>query len=402
MTGAAPNHGDRAHANFSPSGSGRWMACPMSVTPSNPAPDSGGSWHTARGTAMHECADQHLANGTNPEEDTRFLEFVDPQDGSTHMLDPDEWHNHVVPLVWGVRAIRDELEFTDTEVELLNEVTIPIQGDDCWGSVDVAIVGDTVLHVVDLKCGSGKIVSADCTQLKTYAVGLCEKYGWRFTDGVVLHIYQYDNFAENGHSVHHITQNELKQHRVDIASAILLSKDAEKKGTEPTEKNINDECHWCPRFAECPAHRARAVKGMEMGDAVGEVADLSIDKLRWLVDKAPLLRELLKAAEERVFDLLHSGRLVLGYKLVAGKSNRKWNPDFDQDAIVADIEGAAGVLGVEVELFERKLTSFTKIEKALGKGAIDHLLVKPEGKPTLVAEDDKRPAIAFNHEDMAL
>jgi hypothetical protein len=55
------------------------------------------------------------------------------------------------------------------------------------------------------------------------------------------------------------------------------------------------------------------------------------------------------------------------------------------------------------ELFEMKQKTITQIEKLFGKATFQNefsdLVVKPDGAPTLVPEDDKRPAINQAYED---
>lgn len=47
--------------------------------------------------------------------------------------------------------------------------------------------------------------------------------------------------------------------------------------------------------------------------------------------------------------------------------------------------------------YEQKLLGITEMQKTLGKAKFDEILggfiVKPQGKPTLVPESDKRPAM---------
>lgn len=52
-------------------------------------------------------------------------------------------------------------------------------------------------------------------------------------------------------------------------------------------------------------------------------------------------------------------------------------------------------LGVD-DPYAKKLKGITDIEKSIGKGKLDNLTEKPEGKPTLVSAEDKRPAITNN------
>jgi len=52
------------------------------------------------------------------------------------------------------------------------------------------------------------------------------------------------------------------------------------------------------------------------------------------------------------------------------------------------------------DIFERKLKTITALEKQLGKRRFGQLLgdlvIKPPGKPALVPETDKRPALTLS------
>ena len=86
-----------------------------------------------------------------------------------------------------------------------------------------------------------------------------------------------------------------------------------------------------------------------------------------------------------------AGENYEGYKVVAGRANRSFK-DTDQvvDALLADGYD-------EAVIYERKLKTLTQIESLVGKKNFTNLLgdlvFVPEGKPTLVPADDKRPAI---------
>lgn len=86
---------------------------------------------------------------------------------------------------------------------------------------------------------------------------------------------------------------------------------------------------------------------------------------------------------------VNQGKQWAGFKLVEGRSIRKYA---DEQA-VAETAQAAGV----TDIYERKLKTITALEKQLGKQRFTELLgdlvVKPAGKPALVPESDKRPAL---------
>ena len=83
-----------------------------------------------------------------------------------------------------------------------------------------------------------------------------------------------------------------------------------------------------------------------------------------------------------------SGKEWNGWKLVEGRSNRKY---VHEDAVIQAVTDAG------FDPYEKKLLGITAMQKRLGKAKFDELLTayieKPQGKPTLVPESDKRPAM---------
>ena len=84
-----------------------------------------------------------------------------------------------------------------------------------------------------------------------------------------------------------------------------------------------------------------------------------------------------------------SGERYEGFKLVAGHSIRKYT---DENA-VAEAAKAAGYR----DIYKRSLLTITAMERLMGKKnfseILGNLVVKPEGKPTLVPVTDKRPEL---------
>ena len=79
--------------------------------------------------------------------------------------------------------------------------------------------------------------------------------------------------------------------------------------------------------------------------------------------------------------------------MVEGRSNRKYT---DED----DVAEAARTAGY-TDIYKQNLISVTEMEKLMGKKGfadiLGSLVYKPPGKPTLVPESDKRPAITTNN-----
>ena len=81
-----------------------------------------------------------------------------------------------------------------------------------------------------------------------------------------------------------------------------------------------------------------------------------------------------------------SGVRYPGFKLVEGRSNRKYT----DEVAVAQVVSNAGY-----DPYEKKLLGITAMQRQLGKKKFDELLsgliFKPQGKPVLAPSTDKRP-----------
>ena len=83
-----------------------------------------------------------------------------------------------------------------------------------------------------------------------------------------------------------------------------------------------------------------------------------------------------------------------GYKVVEGRSARK----YVSEEAVAHAVNAAGY-----DPYSHKVLGLTEMQKLLGKQQFNELLgsliTRPQGKPTLVPESDKRPAMSTITDD---
>ena len=104
----------------------------------------------------------------------------------------------------------------------------------------------------------------------------------------------------------------------------------------------------------------------------------------------PVLKGWLEDFASHALQRALDGATIKGYKLVEGKSNRQIT---DQDALL----GALLVKGYQRDdlLKKPELKAIGELEKLVGKKAFAEIgkpwLVKPQGKPTLAEESDKRP-----------
>lgn len=96
-----------------------------------------------------------------------------------------------------------------------------------------------------------------------------------------------------------------------------------------------------------------------------------------------------KQVQEYALEQALKGVKYKGFKVVEGRSIRTFT---NVDKVVDRLIGEGYDEGL---LFERKLKTLTQIESLVGKKNFEPLLgdlvEKPQGKPTLVDESDKRP-----------
>ena len=185
-------------------------------------------------------------------------------------------------------------------------------------------------------------------------------------------------------STEELTVNELLTWATDV---VVPAAEAADRPDAPT--HAGEHCRWCPAKAVCrtraEANLALARYDFAKGDLldpeeIGEILKQADELAKWVGDiQAYALEQAL------------AGQHYDGWKLVEGRSTRKYA---DEIKVVEALEKAGFK---EAMLYERKLLGITAMEKLVGKKklaeTLGDLIIKPEGKPVLVTEDDKREAI---------
>jgi len=108
--------------------------------------------------------------------------------------------------------------------------------------------------------------------------------------------------------------------------------------------------------------------------------------LRKADDLAKWASEIYSYAQDEA--IVH-GKQWPGFKVVEGKSNRKYTSD-------EEVAAAAEAAGYK-DIYKKSLIGIGDMERLMGKATfkevLGHLVYKPQGKLTLVPISDKRPAI---------
>ena len=365
------------HALLSASGSHRWISCPPSALLESKFPNKT-TVYAEEGTLAHSVAEACAKKALG--EKVSMRPFSANKLYNAEMLEHGKEYADLIKTKLTEHRKTCEDAFADFEVRLDFSKWVP----DGFGTGDCIIVADDTLEIVDYKYGKGVKVSAvGNSQMKLYALGALAAYGMIFDIATIkMTIFQPRLLSEPDSDV--ISTEELMAwaEQVLVPAAKLA---AEGKGDfNPSE----EACRFCKAKEQC---RARAQKYLDLFDAVEDPQLLSPDEAGSILAQAKDMKNWLSDLENLVSSTLFSGEQVQGWKLVEGKSNRK----------IADEDAAAEAFvraGIDSALlFEKKLITLTQMERDFGKKKVAEILgdliTKPQGKPTLAPESDKRPPI---------
>ena len=366
------------HAYLSASASHRWLLCPPSAKLCAEEPDYG-SEYAMQGTCAHELAQYLLekALGRPCTDPTENLSYYDGE-----MQEAAEGYRDFVleQIEEAKKTCKDPLVCVEQTLDFSKWV------EHGFGTGDCIIVADGMLHIIDLKYGLGVLVHAkENSQLMCYALGALDTFGDLYTiRKVKLSIYQ--PRREN------IDSWELDAEKLLNWAETVLKPAAKLAYAGDGEFHAGEHCVFCKVKASC---RKRAEYALELAkEELKEPAKLSPEEISRLLPKAEVL--VTWAEDLRTFALKQAlkGTTYPGWKLAEGRSIRR----FRDEKQVAAIVTAAGF-----EPYEKKLLGITQMTKQLGKKRFEELLkdyvVKPQGKPVLVPESDKRPAYSAAQTD---
>lgn len=367
---------DKQHALLSASASHRWLHCTPSVRLEEQFEDRG-SDYAKEGTLAHDICELKLKKKFTPMSSRSFTTAMNKL--KKHELYQEEMQgytdiyvDYITEIIYGLPT----KPYTAFEKKL-NYSTYAKDG---FGTADCLIIHGDTLRVIDFKYGKGVPVSAeDNPQMKLYALGAISEFGFIYPiQKVIVSIVQ-------------PRLDSISEWETSFDDLIAFGNNVVKPAAEKAHMGVGDfiageHCKFCRAKAKC---RVRAEENMKLtqfefkkpplltNEEVGTALSMALDLKKWASD-----------LEEFALDELLKGNDVQGWKVVEGRSNRAF----------VNVEEAFTRLtnsGVESALlYERKPISLTAVEKLIGKKQFDEILVndicKPQGKPALVPESDKR------------
>lgn len=253
---------------------------------------------------------------------------------------------------------------------------------DGFGTGDCVIISDDRLHIVDFKYGMGVLVDAvDNPQMKLYALGALEIYDSLYDiNEVFMTIFQ--PRRENV-STWTVPVDELK-----CWAEEELKPKAVKAFNGEGEYLPGEWCTFCKAAVRC---RARADEKLKLAQTEFKMPPLLTDNeieeiLSILPDLTKWANEITAYATDAA---VNHGKEWHGFKVVEGRSVRKYK---DENAVAEK-----AVISGFKDIYRQILIPMTEMQKLMGKAKFEEILgdliYKPPGKPTLVPNSDKRPAM---------
>ena len=360
------------HSPLSPSSAFRWIKCTPSAKLNAALPDST-SEYALQGTAAHTLCEYKLQKllGKDAKDPTENLTYFDAE-----MADcTDSYQQYVSERIEKAKQFcKEPIVLVEQKLDLSKWVP---QG---FGTGGCVIVADNVLTVIDFKYGVGVLVEAEQNpQMMCYALGALALFDSIYDiENVVMTIFQprRDNI-----STYELSKKELLQWADEILSpAAQLA--AKGKG----EFKAGKHCRFCKVKATC---RKRAEYNLELARYDFEMpANLEDTEIEVILSKADELAAWCSDIKEYAFQQALNGKQWNGWKLVEGRSVRKY---INEDAVAETVKNAG------YDPYEHKVLGITAMTRMLGKAKFENLLSsfieKPTGKPALVPKSDKRPSI---------
>lgn len=357
------------HAILSASASHRWLNCPPSVRLTEDMPDVTSEF-ALEGTDAHElCAYLvEKALGRKARDPTEDLSFYNEKMKTC----AEEYRNYVMEQVEKAKGYsRDPTVLVEQRLDFSKWVP------EGFGTGDCLIVADGLLQVIDYKHGLGVLVDADHNpQMMCYALGALEMFDGLYDfDKVTMTIFQP---RKNNISIFEMDKVEL----LEWAENELAPK-AELAFKGEGEMTSGKHCQFCKLKNICRkrAEDNLALAKMEFADP----ATLDYEDIAEILPKLDLLISWANDIKAYALQEAAEGHTIPGYKLVEGRSVRKFS---DETAV------SQAVIEAGFDPYEKKLLTITAMTKLLGKKTFNDLLgglvVKPSGKPTLVPLDDSR------------
>lgn len=366
-----------SHALLSPSAAHRWLHCTAAPMLEAKVPDEGTDF-AREGTLAHAMAALALKGYLCRDTTAEALEIEELAEYKT-----DEMRECVADYYGLVMGKFHEAKAQTPDAVLIIERKVDASewAEGVTGTADAIIIADGVIEIIDLKYGKGvKVEAEENPQMMIYALGALSRYDMEYD----LHAVRMTIAQPRLSSVS--TWETSVDNLIEWACDVLKPKAAEAASGNGRHE-AGEWCRFCKVKSTCRALADYCTAPFELHPDTSELtpAEIAVD----ILPRLATIKQWCTMMEEHALKLALEGTRLPGYKIVEGRSVRRIT---DADELRRILTEA----GFTAKDFDRptELKTLTDLEKTVGKKRFAELagalVEKPEGKPTLAPEDDRR------------
>jgi hypothetical protein len=412
---------DRIHSVLAPSAASRWINCPGSVhaTLELQTGADTGSAYAHEGTAAHKLLELCMRLHCAPDELKgaqvhRYTDQAGKEVGHNVNEDMIDAVGQAYDYITSWQAAHPNGKvFIERQVHWGAHPACNLSKEHSSGTADIVLISLDEVEVIDYKHGAGVVVLAlDNEQLKLYGVGALHDPQMvspalrKRIKQIKLVIIQ----PRARHSTGPIRETTESVKDLDAWVKAEVAPSARKALRPNAPRMAGKWCRWCTAAPTC---RALVDKVMEEAGAEFESLEqepprdpqrLSTAELSRAMAAADMIEAWAHAVRGRVLAMLLAGRELPGWKLVSGRSTRKWREDDTSDVIkqAHDVLRDPSVYAPRVLLSPAKMEEAYKDARPDGVKVKDRLaqfnsafgryIEKSTPAPHVAPEDDPRPS----------
>lgn len=404
-----------AHTALSPSKRLRWSLCPGSIReaakfpepPSGPAAIDGTHSHTL----LEHCIKGNLADPIamiGIKMSDRDGEFTVDAERAQRVKVAVDYVRQRVQQLSGMCVVRAETRADPAKL---------VGRDDMGGTYDIRILGGDVCEIIDYKDGMHHVPVVKNPQLEQYAIGdLASFEEGRYPFSMIrLTVIQPKLAAKGMNPIS--SWDEPVEYYLETVLPALKAQAAACDAPDAPLVPGDEQCRYCPAKGACAAlagHATSAVtelfgpvgQGLVEASAATDPNAMPVEKIREILEAAPLLRQMIEAVETEALRRMKAGVTIPGLKVVNGRGSRKWALPEEQ------IEQKLKSMGMPKDaIWKSSLVSPAQVEKVVWenrKGEKKQLserqmqtiqkeyVAHVAGSLTVALESDSRPAVVMN------
>ena len=374
------------HAVLSASGAHRWLECTPSARLEENFEDRS-SESAKEGTLAHAIAEAKVRNMLiDPLPKRSFSKILkDFTKDAMYQKEMDALTDEYAEYVRGIVLSYAQKPYIAVEVKLNLSGYIP----EGFGTADCIIISGNNLHIVDLKYGKNVAVSAENNpQLKLYALGAVGEYEL-FYDIQTVHMHIFQPRNSEGGGTYSLRVQELKAWGENIRPTVEMAY------MGAGEQKAGPWCGFCKARPICQKHadKCRELAALEFK----KPELLTLEEVGAILQQARDVASWVKVLDEWALAEALKGTDIPGWKAVAGRKTRAWT-DMDEAFKKLTDNGID-----EAVLWKKTPLTLAQVEDEIGKKdfatLVGDMVTTSTGKPALVPESDKRPALKIKAAD---